>query len=110
MLRILEGNYNSDNRIIAGCGRFFEGTPEEMNTALNKTLASVPDDTVVYVWPSFLVVGKRLADERSLVMSIQKRTLNLPYRCCKVNQLKSSNPLLKTTRKRRANSQLETRK
>lgn len=32
-----------------GCGRFFEGTAEEMHTALNKTLAAVPDDTVVYV-------------------------------------------------------------
>ena len=32
-----------------GCGRFFEGTAEEMNTALNKTLAAVPDDTKVYV-------------------------------------------------------------
>ena len=33
----------------AGCGRFFEGTPAEMHTALNKTLAALPDDTKVYV-------------------------------------------------------------
>lgn len=32
-----------------GCGRFFEGSAEEMNTALNKTLAALPDDTKVYV-------------------------------------------------------------
>lgn len=32
-----------------GCGRFFEGTPAEMHTALNKTLAGLPDDTKVYV-------------------------------------------------------------
>jgi hydroxyacylglutathione hydrolase len=32
-----------------GCGRFFEGTAAEMHTALNKTLAAVPDDTKVYV-------------------------------------------------------------
>lgn len=32
-----------------GCGRFFEGTAEEMHTALNKTLISIPDDTTVYV-------------------------------------------------------------
>ncbi|KAI4119623.1 MAG: hypothetical protein LQ345_000528 [Seirophora villosa] len=31
-----------------GCGRFFEGTPAEMHTALNKTLAGLPDDTKVY--------------------------------------------------------------
>lgn len=32
-----------------GCGRFFEGTAEEMDKALNKTLAALPDDTKVYV-------------------------------------------------------------
>lgn len=35
----------------AGCGRFFEGTPAEMHKALNQTLASLPDDTKVYVSP-----------------------------------------------------------
>ncbi|RAL67777.1 hypothetical protein DID88_008505 [Monilinia fructigena] len=34
--------------VFTGCGRFFEGTAEEMHTALNKTLAAVPDDTFVY--------------------------------------------------------------
>lgn len=32
-----------------GCGRFFEGTAEEMHAALNKTLGSLPDDTKVFV-------------------------------------------------------------
>lgn len=32
-----------------GCGRFFEGTPEEMDKALNETLAALPDETKVYV-------------------------------------------------------------
>ncbi|EPE34597.1 Metallo-hydrolase/oxidoreductase [Glarea lozoyensis ATCC 20868] len=40
--------FTGDTLFHGGCGRFFEGTPEEMNTALNKTLAAVPDDTVVY--------------------------------------------------------------
>ncbi|KAI4724268.1 hypothetical protein E4T49_07994 [Aureobasidium sp. EXF-10728] len=34
--------------IIGGCGRFFEGTAEEMHKALNETLAALPDDTKVY--------------------------------------------------------------
>jgi len=38
---------------VSGCGRFFEGKPEEMHVALNKTLASLPDETVVYVGLSF---------------------------------------------------------
>lgn len=32
-----------------GCGKFFEGNAAEMHEALNKRLASLPDDTVVYV-------------------------------------------------------------
>jgi len=34
---------------LAGCGRFFEGTAQEMHKALNETLAALPDDTKVYV-------------------------------------------------------------
>ena len=36
-------------KYLVGCGRFFEGTAEEMHVALNKTLVSIPDDTKVYV-------------------------------------------------------------
>lgn len=32
-----------------GCGRFFEGDAAQMHKALNETLASLPDDTKVYV-------------------------------------------------------------
>ncbi|KAI1096905.1 hydroxyacylglutathione hydrolase [Rostrohypoxylon terebratum] len=40
--------FTGDTLFHAGCGRFFEGTAAEMNVALNKTLASLPDDTKVY--------------------------------------------------------------
>ncbi|KAI9830480.1 MAG: hypothetical protein M1826_004717 [Phylliscum demangeonii] len=40
--------FTGDTLFIGGCGRFFEGTPEEMHAALNKTLAALPDDTKVY--------------------------------------------------------------
>ncbi|KAG5357991.1 putative hydroxyacylglutathione hydrolase [Yarrowia sp. B02] len=40
--------FTGDTLFVAGCGRFFEGTPEEMNKALNDVLAKLPDDTVVY--------------------------------------------------------------
>jgi len=42
------GVFTGDTLFVGGCGRFFEGKPEEMHTALNKTLASLPDDTIVY--------------------------------------------------------------
>lgn len=40
--------FTGDTLFHGGCGKFFEGTAEEMNKALNKTLAALPDDTVVY--------------------------------------------------------------
>lgn len=40
--------FTGDTLFIGGCGRFFEGTPAQMHTALNETLASLPDDTKVY--------------------------------------------------------------
>ncbi|KZF26629.1 hydroxyacylglutathione hydrolase [Xylona heveae TC161] len=40
--------FTGDTLFIGGCGRFFEGTPEEMHKALNETLATLPDDTKVY--------------------------------------------------------------
>lgn len=52
--------FTGDTLFHGGCGRFFEGTPQEMETALNKTLAALPDDTKVYV-------------------SLQKRIYVVPY-------------------------------
>ena len=40
--------FTGDTLFIGGCGKFFEGTPREMHTALNETLASLPDDTRVF--------------------------------------------------------------
>ncbi|KAK3703438.1 Cytoplasmic glyoxalase II [Vermiconidia calcicola] len=40
--------FTGDTLFIGGCGRFFEGTPKEMDKALNETLAALPDDTKVY--------------------------------------------------------------
>ncbi|KAJ4362534.1 Cytoplasmic glyoxalase II [Neocucurbitaria cava] len=40
--------FTGDTLFIGGCGRFFEGTPEQMHTALNETLSALPDDTKVY--------------------------------------------------------------
>ncbi|KEY63896.1 hypothetical protein S7711_10175 [Stachybotrys chartarum IBT 7711] len=40
--------FTGDTLFISGCGRFFEGTAEEMHEALNKRLAALPNDTVVY--------------------------------------------------------------
>jgi len=41
------GVFTGDTLFIAGCGRFFEGTPQEMHAALSR-LYELPDDTLVY--------------------------------------------------------------
>jgi hydroxyacylglutathione hydrolase len=40
--------FTGDTLFIAGCGRFFEGTADEMNVALNEKLAALAPDTKVY--------------------------------------------------------------
>jgi len=37
--------FTGDTLFLAGCGRLFEGTPEQMHRSLNTVLASLPDDT-----------------------------------------------------------------
>ncbi|KAL2160660.1 hypothetical protein VTH06DRAFT_1348 [Thermothelomyces fergusii] len=40
--------FTGDTLFHGGCGKFFEGTGEEMHKALNETLGSLPDDTRVF--------------------------------------------------------------
>ena len=42
-----KGVFTGDTLFLAGCGRFFEGTPTEMHAALTK-LGGLPDDTLVW--------------------------------------------------------------
>ena len=40
--------FTGDTLFIAGAGKFFEGTPQQMHHNLNSTIASLPDATAVY--------------------------------------------------------------
>jgi len=40
--------FTGDTLFIGGCGRFFEGSAEQMDKALNEVLGSLPNDTKVY--------------------------------------------------------------
>ncbi|KAI5288158.1 Cytoplasmic glyoxalase II [Ascosphaera aggregata] len=40
--------FTGDTLFIGGCGRFFEGKPNEMEVALNGILGKLPDDTRIY--------------------------------------------------------------
>jgi len=65
--------FTGDTLFIAGCGRFFEGTAEEMNKALNETLASLPDDTRVYPGHEYTKSNVRFA--QSVLSSVPLQNL-----------------------------------
>jgi hydroxyacylglutathione hydrolase len=53
--------FTGDTLFIAGCGRFFEGTPEQMHEALNGKLGHLPDDTRVYCGHEYTVTNLKFA-------------------------------------------------
>lgn len=40
--------FTGDILFLGGCGRFFDGTPTQMDIALNSTLSELPKNTEVY--------------------------------------------------------------
>ncbi|MHC8314178.1 hydroxyacylglutathione hydrolase [Pseudomonas sp. LB3P31] len=49
-----------DTLFAAGCGRLFEGTPEQMHTSLTR-LAALPEDTLVYCTHEYTLSNLRFA-------------------------------------------------
>lgn len=49
--------FTGDTLFIGGCGRFFEGTPDQMNKSLNEILGSLPEDTNVYCGHEYTVAN-----------------------------------------------------
>lgn len=52
--------FTGDTLFGAGCGRLFEGTPEQMHTSLSR-LAALPEDTLVYCGHEYTVGNLRFA-------------------------------------------------
>lgn len=46
---------------VAGCGRFFEGTAEQMHTALIEKLGRLPDNTQVFCGHEYTVQNLKFA-------------------------------------------------
>ncbi|XP_018901540.1 hydroxyacylglutathione hydrolase, mitochondrial [Bemisia tabaci] len=53
--------FTGDTLFVAGCGRFFEGTPDQMYKALCKVLAGLPDETKVYCGHEYTVTNLKFA-------------------------------------------------
>jgi hydroxyacylglutathione hydrolase len=54
--------FTGDTLFAAGCGRLFEGTPEQMYESLNGKLASLPDTTLVYCGHEYTANNLRFAE------------------------------------------------
>lgn len=53
--------FTGDTLFIAGCGRFFEGTSEQMDHNLNFILGGLPNDTRVYCGHEYTVTNLKFA-------------------------------------------------
>jgi hydroxyacylglutathione hydrolase len=53
--------FTGDTLFIAGCGRFFEGSPSEMYRALVEVLAALPPETLVYCGHEYTVANLKFA-------------------------------------------------
>jgi len=53
--------FTGDTLFIAGCGRLFEGTPEQMDNSLNRLLGGLPDDTKVYCGHEYTIANLQFA-------------------------------------------------
>jgi hydroxyacylglutathione hydrolase len=92
-----------DTLFGAGCGRLFEGTPEQMAASLAK-LAALPDDTLVYCAHEYTLSNLRFAEavepgNRALKMRIEAdsraRGTHLPTIPSNIAIEKATNPFLR---------------
>jgi hydroxyacylglutathione hydrolase len=93
-----------DTLFGAGCGRLFEGTPEQMAGSLAK-LAALPDDTLVYCAHEYTLSNLRFAEavepgNRALQLRLEAdskaRGTNLPTIPSNIAIEKATNPFLRT--------------
>lgn len=96
--------FTGDTLFIGGCGRFFEGTAPEMNIALNKKLASLPDETDVFCGHEYTLSNLKFAlhvepDNENLEEYFKecegKRLENKPTIPGKIGKEKEINPFMR---------------
>lgn len=53
--------FTGDTLFIGGCGRFFEGSADQMHYALNKVIKSLPKETLIYCGHEYTVSNLKFA-------------------------------------------------
>jgi hydroxyacylglutathione hydrolase len=71
-----------DTLFVAGCGRLFEGTPEQMHASLNKLMA-LPDNTKVYCGHEYTETNLRFA------LTLEPKNFKIAAKYEKVQGLRS---------------------
>ncbi len=92
-----------DTLFAGGCGRLFEGTPEQMAASLEK-LASLPEDTQVYCAHEYTLSNLRFAeavepDNQALALRMRdesaKRAVEVPTVPSSIGLERRTNPFLR---------------
>jgi len=99
--------FSGDTLFTAGCGRLFEGSPEQMYRSLSK-LKKLPDDTLVYCGHEYTVSNLQFAAsveknnkiiQKRLNTAKQSRQQNLPTVPATLKIEKQTNPFLRCEEK-----------
>jgi len=99
--------FTGDTLFLGGCGRFFEGTPEQMHIALNVVLASLPDETKIFCGHEYtlsnLKYAKHVEPNNAEVVKYAKeclekrsKTVPLPTIPGTIGNEKKVNPFMRT--------------
>jgi hydroxyacylglutathione hydrolase len=93
-----------DTLFAAGCGRIFEGTPEQMYASLNK-IAALPDNTKIYCAHEYTLNNLRFAEQvephnflikKRIVSVTALRQKNIPSIPSLLLEEKETNPFLRS--------------
>ncbi|KAG6429226.1 hypothetical protein SASPL_107271 [Salvia splendens] len=89
--------FTGDTLFIAGCGKFFEGTAEQMYQSLCTTLGSLPKPTRVYCGHEFAstVEPDNVSISQKLAWADQKRKTGLPTVPSTIEEEFETNPFMR---------------
>jgi len=76
--------FTGDTLFAAGCGRLFEGTPEQMHDSLNIQIGGLPDDTELYFGHEYTTANLRFA------LSVETGNTEINKKLAAVSALRSS--------------------
>jgi hydroxyacylglutathione hydrolase len=98
--------FTGDTLFLGGCGRFFEGTAEQMHSALIEKLSKLPDETKVFCGHEYALGNLKFGnhvepDNKDILAKIEwtkaQRDQNLPSVPSTIGEEKLINPFMRVT-------------